>query len=191
VSKFSKYPRQIDLFFYGYFWIGAQRFEAPMNSKDMEVDMKWLNRLSTLFLIGISLLILFSSLELGIGSLRKPGAGFIPFVASILVLPLSLVVLIMGMKGSPPGQEKRPFVRWQNLTKMISLVVGLSGYVMFLKSLGYVIAAFLLMFLMFFIYNPKKWCTHIVAAVIVAAVSFCVFRTLGVELPAGIFHIGW
>lgn len=153
--------------------------------------MKWLNRINSLCLIGFSLLILFSSLKLGIGSLRKPGPGFIPLIASVLVFSLSLLVLIMGIKGSARDEEKKSFIPWQNLIKIISLVIALSFYIYFLKFLGYLIAAFLLMFIMFFIFEPKKWLIHVVSAIIAASLSFVVFRSLGVQLPAGIFRIAW
>lgn len=165
-------------------------FESQVNPKEYETDMKWLNRINSLFLIGLSLLILFSSLKLGIGSLRKPGPGFIPLGASVLVFSLSLWVLITGIRGSAEEQKKLSN-SWQNLTKMISLVIGLSFYIYFLKFLGYLIAAFLLLFIMFFIYEPKKWHKHIVVAVLVASLSFFVFRSLGVHLPSGIFRIEW
>lgn len=152
--------------------------------------MKWLNRITTLCLMGVSIFILFSSLKLGIGSLRKPGAGFIPLLASLLAFALSLSVLIMGMKGSAK-EEKKLSIRWQSLTKMISLVIGLSAYIFFLKPLGFLIAAFLLMFSMFFIFEPRKLYIHAVSAAIVAALSFFIFRGLGVQLPVGILRLGW
>lgn len=152
--------------------------------------MKWLDRINSLFLIALSLLILVSSVQLGLGNLRKPGAGFIPFLASVLVFCLSIVVLMMGMKRRP-HEEKRIRVGWQNFGKMAILVMGLCVYVSILKAIGYLIAASLLMFLMFFIFDPKKWYVHILSALVVSGVSFVIFRGLGVQLPTGIFSIGW
>ena len=152
--------------------------------------MNWLNRASSLFLVGLSLLILFSSIKLGIGNLRKPGPGFIPLLASALVLIFSLIILMMEMRRSA-GVEKKTSLPWQNLIRMVSLVLGLAFYIFFLKMLGYLIAAFLLMFIMFFIFEPKRWRTHLASAGIAAALSFFTFRSLGVQLPAGLFHIGW
>ncbi len=155
-----------------------------------EGAMKRLDHITSLFLIALSLLILISSVQLGIGNLRKPGAGFIPFLASVLVFCLSVAVFMMGWKR-PPGEEKRSTVGWQNAAKMVLLVVGLCIYISFLKVLGYLIVASLLMFVMFFIFDPKKWYMHIVSALVVAGVSFAVFRGLGVQLPTGILPIGW
>ncbi|OGP62006.1 MAG: hypothetical protein A2170_11325 [Deltaproteobacteria bacterium RBG_13_53_10] len=152
--------------------------------------MKWLDHIISLFLVALSLVILFSSVQLGLGTLRKPGAGFIPFLASVLVFCLSMVVLMMGMKRRP-HEEKRSWVGWQNFGKMVILVMGLCVYISILKAIGYLIAASFLMFLMFFIFDPKKWYVHILSALLVSGVSFVIFRGLGVQLPTGIFSIGW
>ena len=152
--------------------------------------MKWLDRINCLFLIALSLVILVSSVQLGLGNLRKPGAGFIPFLASVLVFCLSTVVLITGTRREP-HEEKRSRVGWQNVGKIVVLVVGLIVYISILKPIGYLIAASFLMFLMFFIFNPKKWYVHILSALLVSVVSFVIFRGLGVQLPAGILSIGW
>ena len=52
---------------------------------------KWMNRISNLFLLGFAVLILSLSLKLGIGNFRNPGPGFVPFLASLLLLSLSSV----------------------------------------------------------------------------------------------------
>ena len=158
--------------------------------KEYETDMKWLNRISSLFLIGLSLLILFSSLKLGIGSFRKPGAGFIPLIASVLVFSLSLWVLGTERKG-PAEKEKKLSKRWQSGTRMIGMVLGLSFYIYFFKVLGYLLAAFFFMVIMFSIYEPRRWHKHIVVAVLVVGISYIVFRSLGVQLPKGVFPVGW
>ena len=154
--------------------------------------MTWLNRISSLFLMAFALLIFFSSMKLGVGTLESPGPGFMACLASILLFILSLVVLVSGTKGTAKDKAKTitSFIHWTNLKKPVSLVIGLSGYTLLLKPLGYLITIFLLMFTLFFIYAPRKWYVHLIVAAIIANLSFLVFyKWLRVQLPAGLLTI--
>jgi hypothetical protein len=62
---------------------------------------------------------------------------------------------------------------------------------LFLNVLGYLLTAFLLMSQMLFISEPKKWYMNIALAAIIAILSFTLFKWLQVQLPTGVFHIGW
>ena len=152
--------------------------------------MNWLDRLNSLFLMALAALIFFSSIQLGLGNLRKPGAGFIPFLASVLVFCLSDIVLLTGTKRHVRG-EKKTGMAWGNAAKMMIMVIALALYISMLKTVGYLLSDWLLMFLMFLIFNPRKWYFHIVSAILVSGVSFAIFRGLGVQLPTGIFSLGW
>jgi hypothetical protein len=153
---------------------------------------KWMDRIGSLFLIGLSVLIFSSSLKLGIGDFGNPGPGFMPFFASILLFSLSSLVFIKGIIGSSKDEEGELSIGWENLTKPINLMIALICFSFLFKALGYLITTFLLMFAMFFIYEPKKWYVHIVISAIVASLSFLVFYTwLRVQLPTGIFRIHW
>lgn len=156
--------------------------------------MKWLNRISSLFLIAFSVLIFSSSLKLGIGNLQNPGPGFMPILVSALVFSLSFLVFIKEIKttGSAKDGDRQTSLGWENLIKPINLVIALCGYSFVLELFGYLSTAFLLMFTMLFIYEPKKWYIHIAIAAIVANLSFLVFcKWLRVQLPMGLFRIAW
>ncbi|OGP62010.1 MAG: hypothetical protein A2170_11360 [Deltaproteobacteria bacterium RBG_13_53_10] len=150
--------------------------------------MTRLNRISSLFLMGFSVIIFFSSLQLGIGNPKSPGPGFAPLLASVLVFSLSLLVLIQGMRVSEE-KKRRPKDR-NYLLKPTFLVLAVLGYSFLLNVLGYLVTAFLLMFAMFSIGEPKKLSRNLIIAAIVIIMSFILFRKLlGVQLPKGIFLI--
>jgi len=88
------------------------------------------------------------------------------------------------------GKEKGPLLAIETLKKPFVLVVLLVGFRFLLNIFGYLITTFLLMFLMFFMLDPKKWRLHIVVGAIVASLSFFFFKWFQVQLPTGIFHIG-
>jgi putative tricarboxylic transport membrane protein len=158
-------------------------------------DMKkWLRKISSLLTIGISVLIVVSSIQLGIGDLSTPGPGFTAFLVSALALLLSLFVFFKEMVGSRKyHDETTPSLSWKNLVRPTGAMLVLFVFILLLQGFGYRIAAFFLMFGMFFIYNPRKWYYHIFSAAAVAALTFFIFdRWLGVQFPSGdLFPIGW
>lgn len=154
--------------------------------------MKGLNQGSCVFLMGIAVLIGYMSLQLGIGHLELMGAGFMPFLASIVLFSLSLSVFIMEMKGAEKEEKKSFPMQWSDLKNPILLVVGLIGYALILKTFGYLITTFLLMFFMFFMTGPQKWRKDIAIAVTIAILSYIIFdKWLRLPLPSGVFRIGW
>ena len=152
--------------------------------------MKLLDRISNLFLIGLSVFVLAGSYKLGIGTLRNLGSGFMPFLASALLFIISLLILIgIGRKGEKING--RPSAGWKNLLRPGSLIVALLVYMLLLNYLGYILTTFLLMAQMFFISEPKRWHKNIIYAAVIAILTFTLFRWLQVQLPTGILGIGW
>ncbi len=148
--------------------------------------MNALDRGSCIFLLGLSVLVGLMSLRLGIGGLELMGAGFMPFLASILLFVLTVIVLIKGLRTKQGGEEKTRLT-WKALEKPLKLVVGLIGYAFLLMPLGYLIVTFLFVFFMFTMMQPQKWRMDLVFAALVAAASFVLFDTLlSVRLPPGI-----
>jgi len=156
--------------------------------------MKWKVWTSSLFLILISILVCLGSFKIGIGKSTEPGPGFLPLLTSFVLLLLSIVSLIKDLYISDNAEgEKDPFSR-DHLKKPTSLIIILIGYTLLLKYLGFLIATFLLIFLMLFVFdpNPKKIWKFIVIGVIAANLSFVVFyKWLQVQLPTGVFQIGY
>ncbi len=152
--------------------------------------MKWMKRVSSLFLLGYSALIFFSSLKLGMGDTKKPGPGFMPMLASLLVFCLSSFIFIKELKGSEPEEKKGALKGQKYFFKGAILIVAVLGYSVLLEWVGYLIAIFLLMFGLFSVSEPKKWHKNIAIAAVVAILSFVIFRRLlGVQLPTGMFKI--
>lgn len=158
-------------------------------------DLKpWLKYASILLVIGVSVLILVSSLRLGIGKPSFPGPGFTAFLVSSFALVLSFFLffaeMIEGKKGD--GQTK-PVLAGKNLLLPGSAIGVLIVFNILLKGFGYLFAAFFLLLGMFIIYNPGKWYVHIMTAAAVAALSFFLFeRWLGVQFsPGDVLPIGW
>ncbi len=152
--------------------------------------MKRLKQIVSFSLMGFSILIILSSLKLGIGDLRSPGPGFMGLIASILLFILSLVVFIQDTLGSAETLEIP--LNWTNFSKQFIITVGLCFYALSLEYLGFLVSSFILMWIMFLVDSPKKWLYHLIIAIIVINISYFVLsKLLGVVFPSGSFHIQW
>jgi len=154
--------------------------------------MKWLHPISSLLLLGFSVVILTSSLSLGVGSVQNPGPGFMGFLASLLLCILTLIIVIKESIVSSGGKEEEPRVAWETLTKPLVLTLSLCAYILVLETLGYLVSTFFLMFIMLFISSPKRWYFHLLNAFIIVNITHLVFyKILRVLLPVGDHRILW
>lgn len=151
--------------------------------------MKRLNQATCLLLMGFCILIITSSLRIGVGNLRAPGPGFMGFLASIVLLVLSIIILIQESKR---GSGEKASFGWENLFKPFIITVALCGYALIFETLGFLLSSFILMTIMLLISNPKKWYYHMFVAFIIVNVSYLVLcKLLRVVFPVGIFRIQW
>ena len=149
--------------------------------------MNTLERIGCIFLVGFSIFIGFFSIRLGIGGLDLLGAGFLPFLAAILLFVMSLTVLTKGFLEKPEIEGQKNPLHLGEFKKPLMLVVGLIMYAILLKPLGYPITMFLFVFSMFVMMQPKKWKADLFIAALISIVSFVLFNVLlNVPLPFGI-----
>lgn len=154
--------------------------------------MGQLNQIISICLIALSIIICWTSAKLGIGEFRNPGTGFMPFFTSSLLFFLSIGLLLKSFIKKVEGEDKKPLIVREKLQKPISLVIGLIGYTFLLNFFGYLVTTFLLIFLMFFIFDPilKNCWKYLIIGAVASNLSFLIFcKWLQVDLPAGIFHI--
>jgi hypothetical protein len=124
-----------------------------------------------------------------VGDFQTPGPGFMGFLASILLLVLSLVILIQESKK---GSEEKGFFGWETLNKPFIIIFALCIYALILETLGFLLSSFLLMWVMLLISNPRRWFYHMVVALLIVNVSYLVLtKLLRVLFPVGIFRIQW
>jgi len=157
--------------------------------------MKWLRAVSSILLMSFSVVILTSSLNLGIGDFRNPGPGLMGFLASLLLILLTGIVLVkenLLLRGEKGEESEGSSIRWQSLSKPSILTLVLCGYVIVFETLGYLLSTFLLMFIMLLLTNPRKWYLHLINALIIVNITYVVFyKMLRVLLPVGPFRISW
>lgn len=132
----------------------------------------------TLF-FGLSLLILWESLRLGLGVATEPGPGFFPFCAGTILLCLSLAFVYQGWRV----QKSLPPLSRRVIIAMACVFV----YSLVMDYLGFVIATFVLVAGLFRLGEPRRWWAVLAMSAGVTFIAYYFFGTvLKVFFPKGI-----
>ncbi len=130
------------------------------------------------------------SIQLGLGTLHKPGSGLMPFFTGVLLGVAGL--LLTFSRARKPSEENggeevslRPF--WGR--GACSLAASFL-YAFLLDPLGFVAATFLLIFTLFKIMGSRKWVAPILISFLTVVVSYFIFEVwLRINFPRGILGI--
>lgn len=148
-----------------------------------------LDLISSAFWLLISIAATTESYHLGLGSLRKPGSGLLPFVASCFLGLFSVVVFLQAQLGKPKPEEKI----WPNRDgwlKVILVFLILLAYALALEKIGFVLDTFLLIFILLKTIEPQSWIKSIAFSLLVTVSSYITFNVwLKVPLPSGLLGL--
>lgn len=153
--------------------------------------MRKLDIWSSIFWIILSASIGVHSLRLGLGSLFKPGPGFLFFWSSILLGTLSIILLVSAIAAKrehPTGVEEKVFenVNW---IKIMSVVLCLVIYATIIEWLGFLISTILLIASLLRSIEAKKWPLVIFVALVSTFLAYGLFELLlHTRLPKGILR---
>jgi len=125
-------------------------------------------------LIGVAGLI--GSLKLGLGELTQPGPGLWPFVVSVVITVLSVVLALTGRHGTDTEQFSRSSV----LTAVAVLTLILLAFA--LPLIGFEIPSLLLTFVWLRFLGKESWRSSIAISV-GTVVAFYVLFVLLLQIP--------
>jgi putative tricarboxylic transport membrane protein len=123
-----------------------------------------------------------SSLSLGTGTVKSPGPGFMPFVAGCVLILFSFGIIFEGR------HVKRAEGRFKGRRSAIALLVlvCLFVYALVLDMLGFLLATFLLLVLLFGISEQRRWRVIVGRSVFITVLAYLLFDyTLKITLPIG------
>jgi len=145
------------------------------------------DRISGIFWLCFAVLMIIQSYRLGLGTLHKPGPGFLFFYVNIILGIMSLVVLIrawVGKKGE--GSQPALFGR-QNVSKIVFVLLSLFLYVLLMETVGFIPVTFFFFIYLLGIIEKKKWYYTLSVSIIVTVISYLIFETwLQSQLPKGL-----
>jgi len=137
---------------------------------------------SGLFFFGLSLLVIWESLRVGLGTPKEPGSGFISFCTGIILFFLSLGLIYQSWRVREP---RKPFP-----TRVVAALVILFVYSLTLKTLGFVVGTFLLVWILFRLGQGRRWWVLFGMSALVIFLVYLVFdRLLHISFPRGFLGI--
>lgn len=151
-----------------------------MKSCDKIIGLIW-------FVLGSGLTI--EAVRLGLGKFQLPGIGFMGFVIGVSLGVSGLVLAVLATLKVKKGDDK--ILVGQNWRNVMIPLLALLIYIILMEPLGFLISTFLLIFLLFKMTTPKRWCASLATSAIVVLLSYVVFFVwLKVPLPKGYFGLG-
>ena len=136
-----------------------------------------------------SILVSIESIGMGIGTAEKPGSGFLPFWSAVVLGILSIITIVKGMLMKKGGEKLIDRWKGRKLGKVTMVIVSFFVYLPFLPILGYIIATFGLLVILFGMMEKTKIWVRVTSALFTTLISYFVFASwLGILLPKGIFY---
>ena len=150
--------------------------------------MKTGDILSSLILILFGALFCRSSLHIGIGSISAPGPGLIPFGTGGLLILFSMgaIVEVFVTKQAEKGASA-PLFSGRRWGVILAVLAFLFTYALVLNFLGFLLATFLVLTILFKIPEQQSWKGAVGMAALTTACTYALFGyALQCSLPSGI-----
>ncbi len=146
------------------------------------------DRTSSIFFLVLSIVVFIGSVQLGIGTARQPGPGFITFGASGLLGILSLIVFLRALvKKEQSGETLFGGTMWWRVALAGIMIIG---YALVMPTLGYLITTFLLMLCLYFMIHEQRWYWVIISSLLSCLGSYYLFsKLLNCQFPDGLFGL--
>lgn len=145
--------------------------------------MPGLHRVTGILLLAVGVFALVQSLALGVGELVRPGPGLWPLALSAALCVLAVILIAVDSADD--------YERWGRRSVTVLLgVASLLAFVLLFETLGFVIAAFLMLLLWLRVFGGESWLWSAGLAV-AGAVGFQLLfvNALGVPFPDGILPL--
>jgi hypothetical protein len=147
--------------------------------------MKRRDIISSLSLTLFALAMLRPAYKLSLGSAAQPGPGFLPFWSFVILAVLSLAIFVQSVLGG----DLKAAPLWPDKTgarKVISVMIALFLYTVFLDYLGTLLCTSLLMFALLKFIDPQKSITAILFSLLTTVIIYILFESfMKSQLPRG------
>ena len=151
--------------------------------------MKGHDRGGSLFWLIFSVCVCTGSIRLGLGTPRNPGMGFMTFGASVLLGVFSLIVFFQTLSKGGEA-EIRSIAAGPAWRRVLFVLAAILIYAEILPVLGYLIATFLLMAVLFWVLKGMKWWSVVGSSLLTTISTYYVFsKWLNCQFPEGLFWL--
>lgn len=152
--------------------------------------MKRIEYIGSLIGLVIAAIVIWQSALIPMGSLSKPGPGFMPFWVAVILALLSGFSWIETRKRKPPSVQVQSTVGERQWSNVIWTAASLLAYGFLIESLGFILSTMFLLLFLFRFMGRQKWWVVFTGSFLVTLISHAIFKlALKVQLPTGIFKI--
>ncbi len=144
--------------------------------------------INNLVWMGFAFLVCWGGLQLGFGSFSQPHAGFMPFLAGLVLGSLALADLVSGVirqwRTEKGDSEIWADIRWG---KLLLTVAILFLYTALFTTVGFSIATIFLLCYLYRVMEPKPWKWVVFASILTTFLFYLGFKVgLESQLPRGL-----
>jgi hypothetical protein len=137
---------------------------------------------SGIFFFVLSLLVMGESLRVELGTFMEPGSGFLTFGMGLVICALSVVLI---WRGWGVRESQVPHAR-----RVVLALASLFVYSLVLNILGFVVATFFLVAVLFQLGQSRQWWLVIGMSALVTFMAYLIFGVfLHVYFPIGFLGI--
>ncbi len=142
------------------------------------------------FLFFIGLAIALGAVRYKLGTFSAPDSGLMPFLVGLAISFLAAIGFIHATLGRRQGAGWVPLFKGLRWEKVLIVLAALAGYVLLVKTLGFLICTALFIGFLLKAVAPQRWSTVFAVALTTALVSYGIFQVwLKAQLPSGILGI--
>jgi putative tricarboxylic transport membrane protein len=143
------------------------------------------DQVSSLFWLLVSIYASIESIQMGVGTLQKPGMGFITFGTSVLLGILSLALFVRTTLRRKHAKTE-PLFAGKLWKRVLLVLVALLIYAKLMPMAGYLVSTFFLMSFLFWIVKGQKWWWVLISSFLTTLITYYVFSIwLKGQLPEG------
>ncbi|MDA8226537.1 MAG: tripartite tricarboxylate transporter TctB family protein [Desulfitobacterium hafniense] len=139
-------------------------------------------RVISLSILVFAMVYLAGSISLSVGTLDKPGPGFVPAGVAIGLLVVAGINVYKAFRASAEPTEQDSWLK----VAPIGIAIILFVYPIMLRPLNFIIATFVVLFALLRLLKFKSLVVSLLTALFTTFFSFYLFsNVLGVVLPSG------
>ena len=145
------------------------------------------DRISGFFWLFFGILVSVESARLGLGTLHRPGPGFLFFYAGIFVSIMALIILVRALAARKMEGIREKIFGGQNIGKAVYVLIAIFLYALLMESLGFIPVTLLLFLFVLGVLEKKRWTVAALTSIAVTVAAYLIFETaLHSQLPKGI-----
>lgn len=133
------------------------------------------------------------SYQMSLGTLQTPGPGLLPFLLGSLLIVVSLPILIGSLllfRKTVPESRAAEIWAGVEFKNVLIIIISLVAYALLLERLGFILTAFLFLFVLFATFDFQRWLFALGVSSVTIFITYLLFNVvLRVELPSGLLRI--